>query len=50
MIGTKRTEFCEDLCIGIISGIVILGIGIKKINEVFIVFQNLSISSIYFFG
>jgi len=33
MIGTKRTEFNEDLCIGIKSGIVILAI--KKINKVF---------------
>jgi len=26
MIGTKRTEFSENLCIGIMSGIVILDI------------------------
>jgi len=48
MIGTKRTEFSEDLHVGIMSGNVILGI--KKINKAFIVIQNLSISSIYFFG
>jgi len=48
MIGTKRTEFSEDLCIVIMSGIVILGI--KKINESFIVFQNWCISSTDFFG
>jgi len=49
MIGTKRTEFSEDLCIGIMSGIVILGI--KKINKASIAFQNWSIiSSIDFFG
>jgi len=47
MIGTKSTEFSEDLCIGSISGIVILGI--KKANKALIAFQNLSISSIYFF-
>jgi len=47
MIGTKRTEFIEDLCIGIMSGIVILGI--KKTNKAFTVFQNLGISSVKFF-
>jgi len=31
MIGTKRTEFNNDLCTGSMSGIVILGI--KKINK-----------------
>jgi len=39
LIGTKRIEFREDLCTGIMSGIVILGI--IKINKAFIVFQNL---------
>jgi len=47
MIGTKRKESSEDPCIGTMSGIVILGI--KKANKTFIVFQNLSVSSIYFF-
>jgi len=35
MIEPKRREFIEDLGIGIMSGIVILGI--KKINEAFMV-------------
>jgi len=44
MIRTKGTEVSEDLCLGIMSGIVILGV--TKINIAFIVFQNLYISSI----
>jgi len=36
MIEPKRTEFIEDLWINIMFGIVILGI--KKINEAFVVF------------
>ena len=47
MIGTKHTELSEGLCTGIMSGIVVLCI--KKINEAFIVFQNLSISIIIIF-
>jgi len=38
MMGTKHTEFSEELGMSIMSGIVILG---NKKNKVFIVYQNL---------